>query len=152
MKTIIIDGKTIEISEESFNAFKKQFSSTLPTSFEGLDTVAGFSLSPTGTPMPHKCSGSVKLLANTLFYSIKDLEMALAMAQLSQLKVRYVDDWEPDWKSDCYKYCIYPSANIIQVHFVVAAYSYLTFPNKELAEKFLNNFKPLIKQYFGMEE
>ena len=145
MKTIIIDGKTIEISEESYSNFKKQFLvSELPQTFKELGNIVGIPINSLYLPD--------NTLNKRLFYSGKEAEMALAMAQLSQLKARYVNGWEPDWKSDCYKYCIYPSANIIQIHFVVASYSYLVFPNKELAEKFLNNFKPLIKQYFGMEE
>lgn len=146
MKTIIIDGKSIEISEDSYNNFKKQFLvPKLPQTFKELGNIIG-------TPI-----NSLYLPDNTLnkrlFFYGKEAEMALAMAQLSQLKARYVDNWIPNW-SDLKenKHCIIAETNKLEIYSYVATRHYLAFPTRELTEEFLKNFALLIKQYFGMEE
>jgi hypothetical protein len=84
-----------------------------------------------------------------IFASEKEARSALAMAQLSQLMKVYRGGWEPDWgDEDQHKHCITRWDNHLSVHIFGRAHNYLSFPTRELAEKFLENFESLIKEYF----
>ena len=66
--------------------------------------------------------------------------------QLRQLRKAYVKGWEPDWKSDIYaKYCIEFDSNEFLIHSWYHKSHSLSFPNRELAEQFLTNFKDLLE-------
>ena len=157
MKTIIIDGKSIEISDESYNAFKKQFIQKplpLPTNFEELDDIKGHYIdfdSKVLTTLWERSEGRYPEFKYSIFYSEKETKMALALAQLSQLKARYVGDWEPNWTNSLFKYCIMPIYDELKINPLLATKYYLAFPTPELAEKFLKNFALLIKQYYGIK-
>ena len=70
----------------------------------------------------------------------------LAYMQLHQLRDCYRQGWIPDWKNAKIKYCICLYDNKLKAIQVVERSHFLTFQSIELAEKFLKNFKDLIKQ------
>lgn len=77
--------------------------------------------------------------------SKQEAEAFLALNQLRQLRKAYVKDWEPDYKQQHYSCGITPN-----IHgFDIVAYGLtsrsMSFPTKELAEKFLTNFKDLLE-------
>ena len=84
--------------------------------------------------------------------SKKAAEQHLALMQLHQLRDCYRQGWTPDWKNYTTKYviknCYYTGTKCIEPKISDAIYrhSFLAFPTFKLAEKFLNNFKDLIKQ------
>lgn len=58
----------------------------------------------------------------------------------------YTKGWEPDWENDWQnKYCICFDSNIVKIRTFLTMRSVLSFPTKELAEKFLNTWKDLIE-------
>lgn len=77
--------------------------------------------------------------------SKQEAEAFLALMQLRQLRKAYVKDWEPDWTNNTFKYCIDARMNT----FGIESWSHMnhsfSFPTKELAEQFLNNFKDLLE-------
>lgn len=73
-------------------------------------------------------------------------EAFIALMQLRQLRKAYVKDWEPDWNNDdITKFCINFECEEARVVLWSKISHVLSFPNRELATQFLNNFKDLIK-------
>ena len=76
----------------------------------------------------------------------------LALMQLHQLRDCYRQGWIPDLGDKSIKYCIeayyssYTRSIKCGVTNLYATSTFLSFPTKELAEEFLNNFKDLIEQ------
>ena len=81
-----------------------------------------------------------------LIPSSKAAESHLALMQLHQLRDCYRQGWTPDWKNGKIKYCICLYDNKLKTIQIVERSHFLTFQSMELAEKFLKNFKDLIKQ------
>lgn len=77
-------------------------------------------------------------------------EQHLALMQLHQLRDCYRQGWIPDLEDESFKYCIegYYNSDIRSIKHPVGSLShtstFLSFPTKELAEEFLNNFRDLI--------
>lgn len=72
----------------------------------------------------------------------------LALMQLHQLRDCYRQGWEPDWNDiNSYKYCIcrYRVKEYYVISFLGNA-RFLSFKSREIAEKFLNNFRELIEE------
>ena len=70
----------------------------------------------------------------------------LALMQLHQLRDCYRQGWKPDWKNNCQeKYCIEFSDYQYRIFKYFVSCRFLSFQSRELAEKFLNNFRELIK-------
>lgn len=70
----------------------------------------------------------------------------LALMQLHQLRDCYRQGWVPDLKNGKIKYSICLYDNKLKTIQTVERSHFLTFQSMELAEKFLKNFKDLIKQ------
>ena len=78
--------------------------------------------------------------------SLQEAKAFTALMQLRQLRKCYVKDWEPDWMDDIsIKYCIEVNNNIFSIHGWYKHSHVLSFPNCELAEQFLTNFKDLLE-------
>ena len=74
-------------------------------------------------------------------------EAHLALMQLHQLRDCYRQGWQPNWNdSKSTKYCIEFTDNRYIIFRYYASSKFLSFPTKELAEKFLTNFRDLIEQ------
>ena len=74
-------------------------------------------------------------------------EQHLALMQLHQLRDCYRQGWIPNWNdSTSTKYCIEFLNNRYIIFGYYTSSKFLSFPTKELAKKFLTNFRDLIKQ------
>lgn len=69
----------------------------------------------------------------------------LALCQLIQLRDCYNDGWVPDWTRNDTKYTIHVTKNILVGGTNTFVSSILVFKTEEIRNKFLNNFKDLIK-------
>ena len=74
-------------------------------------------------------------------------EAHLAYMQLHQLRDCYRQGWVPDWNNSMTnKYCI----NFLKDKYTIYMYNnsryFLSFQSREIAEKFLKNFKDLIEK------
>ena len=87
------------------------------------------------------CSADKNLLP-----SLEAAQAHLAYMQLHYLRDCYRQGWVPDWKNGKIKYCICLYDNKLKTIQIVERSHFLTFQSMELAEKFLKNFKDLIKQ------
>ena len=73
-------------------------------------------------------------------------EQHLAYMQLHQLRDCYRQGWKPDWEDDnIFKYCIALEKNRYVINKNLVSSRFLSFQSKELADKFLENFKDLIE-------
>ena len=70
----------------------------------------------------------------------------LALMQLHQLRDCYRQRWIPDWEDLKFKYCIYYVENDYKICQTMSNNYFLSFQSTAIAEKFLKNFKDLIKQ------
>lgn len=92
----------------------------------------------------------IKILDRNLLPSREAAEQHLALMQLHQLRDCYRQGWIPDLEDESFKYCIegYYNSDIRSIKYRVGSLShtstFLSFPTKELAEEFLNNFRDLI--------
>ena len=84
--------------------------------------------------------------------SKKDAEQHLALMKLHQLRDYYRQGWKPNLTDKSDKYCIRWHYNLDtkSIEFIILNFShvstFLSFPTKELADKFLTNFRDLIEQ------
>lgn len=78
--------------------------------------------------------------------SIEAANAHLSLMQLHQLRDCYRQGWIPDWKNGKIKYSICRYDDKYRAIQTVERNHFLTFQSMELAEKFLKNFKDLIKQ------
>lgn len=85
-----------------------------------------------------------------LLPSKKAAEQHLALMQLHQLRDCYRQGWIPDWSNNCYKYGvkwnIFPRKKELIVTWRNYDPLFLSFPNEEIALKFLTNFRNLIEK------
>ena len=75
-------------------------------------------------------------------------EAHLALIQLHQLRDCYRQGWVPDWNDNSKKYSIsfWGEPNGYSISPYAANRHFLSFQSREVAEKFLENFKDLIDQ------
>ena len=78
--------------------------------------------------------------------SIEAANAHLALMQLHQLRDCYRQGWVPNRSDKNFKYCICLYDNEYKTIQILERSHFLTFQSMELAEKFLKNFKDLIKQ------
>ena len=81
--------------------------------------------------------------------SLEAAKAHLAYMQLHYLRDCYRQGWNPDWKdAESDKYCItyWGNPGEYEVYIYVVNSHFLSFQSKEIAEKFLKNFKDLIEQ------
>ena len=77
--------------------------------------------------------------------SLQATKAHLALMQLHQLRDCYRQGWLPEWNVDQVKWTIYFDEDKITVDYNYYISRFLSFQSREIAEKFLNNFKGLIK-------
>ena len=73
-------------------------------------------------------------------------EQHLALMQLHQLRDCYRQGWNPNYTDGSPKACIEKCNNAHTIVISIQCSFFLSFPTRELAEEFLNNFESLIKQ------
>ena len=78
--------------------------------------------------------------------SLQSAKAHLAQMQLEQLRDCYRQGWVPDWKNSYqWKWCIIFDTDTFIITAGICYNHFLSFQSKEIAEKFLNNFKDLIE-------
>ena len=94
-----------------------------------------------------KTDGSRHNIADRNILPSKEAAQAhLALMQLHQLRDCYRQGWVPDWNNFKFKYSICHYDNEYKAIQNVERNHFLSFQSMELAEKFLKNFKALIKK------
>ena len=73
-------------------------------------------------------------------------EQHLALMQLHQLRDCYRQGWKPNYEYGSINVNIEKQDNTPVIIEVIKREAFLSFPTRELAEQFLNNFKDLIEQ------
>lgn len=87
-----------------------------------------------------------------VFATKNQARSALAMAQLSQLMKHVNEDWSPDWSSSTYKYAIYFINGRVHADSFINNAHFLAFPTEEIRNRFLENHRELIEEYFLMHK
>lgn len=106
----------------------------------------------TGWYIKEDCDIAETLIVGEIYKSSKNLcdsreeaEAFLAFMQLRRLRNCYVEGWKPEWWDDLKeKYIIRLINNDLVVQCTNTYASPMSFPNKEMAEKFVKNFKNLL--------
>lgn len=136
LKINVPKGYEIDKDKSTFENIVFKEISKLPSSWEDLKDVSGFSAQRSW------------LGGEELFKTSKQAEASIALAQLSQLRDVYRQGREPDWSNSREKkYCI---AFLFDKAIEVVNYSncnhFLSFQDEETAELFLENFRDLIEK------
>ena len=146
LKTEVPAGYEIDRENSTFEkiVFKK-IERELPKSWEDLYEVGGWFVdfhSNVVTSGSMRTGDSVK----NRFPTEEEAEACLALAQLCQLRDRYNYGWKPDWEDDGeIKYCIEFFKGKIEKECHYVTKRVLCFRTRELRDKFLENFRDLIK-------
>ena len=69
--------------------------------------------------------------------------------QLTQLMKAYRGEWVPDWSVANAKYCVTLQEGKLMVVTVFISNQPITFPTADIAEKFLNDHRELIEEFFN---
>lgn len=146
MKIQAPEGYEIDREKSTFEkiVFKK-IERELPKSWEELKVVEGFYIDEDSHI--HDCPMVDVLRKNkNVFPTEEEAEACLALAQLCQLRDRYNDGWKPDWEDyEQFKWCIVFFKDNIRVAEYLFIKKMLAFKTEELRDKFLENFRDLIK-------
>ena len=140
------EGYELDVANSSFEMIIfKMKEVKLPTKWDELKRINGFFISSDNI---YSYSGST-IDSNKNLWPTKELaEAALALSQLMQLRQRWIGDWVPDWSSireDKKKHCIIFKDNYAEISDFYMTQRTLSFPDDEMANKFLNTFKDLIE-------
>ena len=78
--------------------------------------------------------------------SLQSAKAHLAQMQLEQLRDCYRQGWVPDWKNSYqWKWCIIFDTDTFIITAGICYNHFLSFQSKDIAKKFLENFKDLIE-------
>ena len=81
----------------------------------------------------------------SLAWATEEQEQAeVALKKLSQLMKDVNGDWIPDWSDDNCKFIIRPRKNTLDLDNFCSYQYFLSFPTKEIRDKFLKNHEELI--------
>jgi hypothetical protein len=148
MKTFKIEvpnGYEIDKEKSTFeNIVFKEVKKELPKTWQELQSIKG---AYTISNIVHETAFLFAESGHKNVFATKEqAEASLALAQLSQLREVYRNDWKPDWKNDKEKYCIYFNGNKIQKDIYFSTNVFLSFQDKETRDLFFENFGNLIEQ------
>ena len=134
-------GKDEVMDKLLLDNFPELHNPKLPKKYEDLEKISGCFIN-TDSSILAGCMYNANNNNYNLFRTFKEAESAIAKAKLSQLMAVYIGDWVPDWSDDNQdKWCIERMGMILNVDYRSSSYGYLSFPTRELAELFLQNFK-----------
>ena len=126
-----------------------------PQSWADLGGVNGYSIDPNRgvVPCEPSCSTQDQRYKN-VFATEDQAKSALAMAQLSQLMKHpaYHGDWKPKFGSGGDAYVITFIGGQVDTGFSHDMAYFLAFKSEEIRDKFLENHRDLIEEYFLMYE
>lgn len=134
-------GKDEVMDKLLLDNFPELHNPKLPKKYEDLEKISGCIIN-TDSSILAGCMLNASVFNYNVFRTTKEAESAIAKAKLSQLMAVYRGDWVPDWSDDNQdKWCIERMGMILNVDYRSSSYGYLSFPTRELAELFLQNFK-----------
>ena len=148
--TINIDiPKGYEIDEEKSTykevVFKKI--DDFPKSWEDLKKIKGSWIDTDSGLLSNQTLNTSNPDHRNVFSTIEIAKAALAVAQLSQLRDRVRNGWEPDWKDTSeYKYIIYFERDEIRTWTNSCTSMFLSFETEAQRDKFLKYHIDLIEQ------
>ena len=147
LKIEVPQGYEIDKEKSTFEKIVfKEVERELPKKWEDLEGVSGFYVN-TQSDIKFYYDSEIKgSTSKNLFPTKAEAEACLALAQLCQLRDRYNEGWKPDWEDyNETKYCIEFCQGRIETIDRVNCHKILTFKTEELRDKFLENFRDLIK-------
>lgn len=119
----------------------------LPKSWNELGKIAGYYISTHSCIIYTKNESTIPTCTN-LFPTKEYAEAVLALAQLLQLRERYIGIWKHNWgnnSSNFRPYIITTSCNKLEKSVYYYANRILSFPTSELRDEFYNNFQELLE-------
>lgn len=69
-----------------------------------------------------------------------------AFSKLLKLRRNWIGNWDPDWCVSKTKYCIIVISNCLTIACFRSDHHVFSFPTKEMAQEFLENFNDLFNQ------
>ena len=149
MKTLNIEipeGYEIDQEKSTFEKIVfKEIKAPLPKSWNELNCLDGCYVG--------RDSDLVKVTDAAIMYSNRNIfkteeqaKAAIALAQLSQLRDAYRQGWIPDYTNGLEKQVIIFDNDKPKIASTWNNGCFLSFPSREIAEEFLNNFLDLINQ------
>jgi hypothetical protein len=137
------NGTDNELKELAVQTYPELAKKALPKSWEELEKIEGYyteanSISCFGTYNTYKDNRNI-------FATKEQAEASIALAQLSQLREVYRNEWVPDWKDDENKFTIVFYKNEINKDTLSFSNRFLSFQDAETRDLFLENFKDLIE-------
>ncbi len=150
MKTLNIEipeGYEIDQEKSTFEKIVfKEIKKALPKTWYELRKIDGY-YGSSATLSINKAEGYVTAPQNrSIFVTKEQVEAAIALAQLSQLRDAYRQGWIPDYTNGLEKQVIVFDTDKPKIALTWNIGCFLSFPNREIAEEFLNNFLDLINQ------
>jgi len=143
MKITLENGKTVEISRESYNELAKSVS--LPSSWEELKYISGRYVTRHSNLSEPCSSARCEPYNENIFATKEQAEASIALAQLSQLMAVYNGGWVPNWDKADNKSSIEFSRDKIQKSNYVITSKFLAFKTANIRDEFLSNFRSLIE-------
>lgn len=122
--------------------FKKK--DNKPRSWEELKKLDGWYIGEMSNLVPYSSKGTCPFNRNT-FPTKEYAEASLALAQLLQLRQRWIGDWEPNWNGDESKSVITVFGGKLRTDSYCNTHFVLSFPNFIMAKNFLNTFVDLLE-------
>lgn len=122
--------------------FKKK--DNKPRSWEELKKLDGWYIGEMSNLVPYSSKGTCPFNRNT-FPTKEYAEASLALAQLLQLRQRWIGDWEPNWDGDESKSVITVFGGKLRTDSYCNTHFVLSFPNFIMAKNFLNTFVDLLE-------
>lgn len=116
-----------------------------PKSWEDLKEVKGYYINRS-SEIDFVSNGIITKWNRNLFPKESTARAVLALAQLLQLREVFVKDWVNDWNDDNIKYVIKTSGNTVNRYSIYKDNSMLSFPTKELRDKFFDMYKDLLEE------
>lgn len=116
--------------------------------WEDLGEISGCFISSEGHVREASNWKTGESFSKTIFAKKTQAEGALAMAQLSQLMKDVNGDWTPDWNDHKSKYVIDSWIGLISKASSVNISKFLAFPTAKIRNKFAEDHKELILEYF----
>ena len=147
MKIQAPEGYEIDKENSTFeNIIFRKVERKLPKKWEDLENVNGHYADSWGDVRCYYGVNAPDHTNKNIFPTRKEAEACVALAQLCQLRDRYNDGWKPNWamyKTE--KWCIEVVNYKITKNTYYTIHRVLAFKTKELRDKFLENFRNLIK-------
>jgi hypothetical protein len=149
VKIQVPQGYEIDKENSTFELIKfKKIEKKFPKSWEELGEITGYFID-LGSDVVAVGVATTEYPSNkNIFATEEQAKVAIALAQLSQLKKVYreIEGGEIDWASNSSKYTISFRKEGIEADWTIGVSTFLAFNKAETRDLFFENFKDLIEQ------